>query len=111
MGNSKKTVYDIFLKTPTDKNNKEIYSQSKILFNLREKYFKKLSNKGITKIDSDQLDIEYEESIVERAKLRRQGLEIIKKKEKNINNKLLKNYFKYQSPSKMYNTLSYAKNK
>ena len=34
----------------------------------------------------------------------------MKEKEHNINNKLFKRYFKYQSPSKMYNTLSDAKN-
>ena len=34
--NSNKTVDDIFLNKPTDKHNKEIYLQAKILFNLRE---------------------------------------------------------------------------
>ena len=34
----------------------------------------------------------------------------MKEKEHNINNKLFKHYFKYQSPSKMYNTFSDAKN-
>ena len=81
LGNSNKTVNDIFLKKPTDKHNKEIYSQAKILFNLRKKIFKKLFNKGIIKNNSDQSDIEeYKESITERTKLRRQGLEIIKEK-------------------------------
>ena len=37
LGNSKKTVYDIFFKYPTDKYNEKIYSQAKIVFNLREK--------------------------------------------------------------------------
>ena len=110
LGNSKKTVYDIFLKPPTDKYNKEIYLQLKILFNLREKFLKKLSNKGITENDFDQSDIEYKESIAERTKLKRQELEIIKEKEQNINNKLFKKYFKYQSPSNMYNSLSDIKN-
>ena len=53
---------------------------------------------------------EYEESIVERTKLRKQGLDEIKRKEQNINNELFKHYFNYQSPSKMYNTLSDTKN-
>ena len=110
MGNPNKTVNDIFLKTPTDKYNEKIYLQAKILFNLREKFFIKLFNKGIVKSDSDQSDIDYEESIIEKTKLRRQELKIIKEKEKNINNKLFKHYFKYQSPSKMYNTLNDAKN-
>ena len=46
LGNSNKTVNDIFLKKPTDKHNKEIYLQARILFNLRKKIFKKLFNKG-----------------------------------------------------------------
>ena len=61
--------------------------------------------------DSDQSDIEEdEESIVERTKLRKQNLDKIKGKEQNINSELLKRYFNYQSPSKMYNILSDTKN-
>ena len=37
LGNLNKTVNDIFLNTPADKHNKEIYLQAQILFNLREK--------------------------------------------------------------------------
>ena len=111
LGNPNKTVNGIFLNKPKDKNNKEIYLQAQILFDLREKIFKKLFNKKIIKSDSDQSGIEeYEESIVERTKLRRQELEIIKDKEKNINNDSFKKYFKYQSPSNMYNSLSDIKN-
>ena len=111
LGNSNKTVDDIFLKTPTDEQNKEIYPQAKILFNLREKIFRKLFNKEIIKNDSDQSDIEeYEESIAERIKLRKQKLDKIKEKEQNINNELFKKYFNYQSPSQMYNVLSDTKN-
>ena len=71
MGNWDKTVDDIFLNTLTDKYNKEIYLQAQILFNLREKVFKKLSNKEVIKNDSDQSGIEYEESVAERTKLRK----------------------------------------
>ena len=39
LGNPNKNVNDIFLNTPTDKHNKEIYLQAKILLNLREKVF------------------------------------------------------------------------
>ena len=39
LGNQNKTVNNIFLNTPTDKHNKEIYLQAKKLFNLREKFF------------------------------------------------------------------------
>ena len=70
MGNPNKTVNDVFLKTPTDKYNKDIYSQAKILFDLWEKIFKKLFNKGIISRNSDQSDIlghKYEESIAEKS--------------------------------------------
>ena len=112
LGNPKKTVDDIFLKIPTDKYNEKIYLQAKILFNFTEEIFKKLSDKKIIiKSDPNQLNTEkYEEGIAERTKLRKQKLDKIKEKEQNINNKLFKHYFKYQSPSKMYNTFSDAKN-
>ena len=80
LGNSNKTVDNIFLKKPTDKCNREIQLQAKILFNLREQIFKKLVNKRIIRSDSDQSETKYEESIAERTKLRRQELEIIKEK-------------------------------
>ena len=67
----KKNVYDKLFENPTDKYNKKIYSQTKILFNLRKKYLKKLFNVGIIKNVSNQWDIEYEERIAERTKLRR----------------------------------------
>ena len=59
------------MNTSTNKHNKEIYLQTQILFNLREKTFKKLVNKRIIKNDFDQSDIvrqKYEESIAEKAK-------------------------------------------
>ena len=71
LGNQNKTVNDIFLNTPTDEHNKEIYLQVQILFHLREKIIKKLFNKGIIRSYSDQPDIvrqEYKESIAERTK-------------------------------------------
>ena len=79
--NVNRTVHDIFLKNPTDKYNKKIYLQAKILFDLREKFFKKLLHKGIIKNNPNQSDIKYEESIAERTKLRRQA-----KEEENIRN-------------------------
>ena len=39
LGNPNKTVNNIFLNTPKDNHNKEIYLQAQILFNLREKNF------------------------------------------------------------------------
>ena len=73
LGNPNKTVNNIFLNTPSDKHNKKISLQAQILFNLREKNFKKLFNKGIIRSNSDQSDIlrqEYEESIVEKSKIK-----------------------------------------
>ena len=70
LGNPNKTVDDIFLNTPTDKHNKKIQLQPEILFNLREKFFKNLVNKGIIRSHFDQSDIvgqEYEESIAEKS--------------------------------------------
>ena len=40
LANQNRTVNNIFLNTPTDKHNKEIYLQAKKLFNLREKILK-----------------------------------------------------------------------
>ena len=73
--NAKRTVHDIFLKNPTDKYNKKIYLQAKILFDLREKSFKKLLHKEIIVSNPNQSDIKFEESIAERTKLRRQAEE------------------------------------
>ena len=70
-------------------------------------------DKKIIRSVSDQSDIvkqEYEESIAERTKLRKQRLDKIKGKEPNINNELFKHYFNYQSPSMIYNALSDTKN-
>ena len=73
-GNPNNTVNDIlFLRNPADEYNKEIYLQAKKLFDLMEEIFKELSKKGIIKSNSDQSGIDdYEESIAERTKLRRQ---------------------------------------
>ena len=57
LGNPKTTVYDLFLNTPTEKYNKEIYLQAQKLFSLRENIFKKLTNKGIINNDFDQSSI------------------------------------------------------
>ena len=111
LGNLNKTVNGILLNKPTDKYNEKVYLQAQILFNLREKKFKKLFNKGIIENDSDQSDIEQEKSIAERTKLRRHGLDKIKEKKQNINSELFKKYFNYESPSNIYNILSNIKNK
>ena len=55
--NVNRTVHDIFLKNPTDKYNKKIYLQAKLLFDLRERIFKKLLHKGIIKSNPNQSDI------------------------------------------------------
>ena len=111
LGNPNKTVDKILISPPRDKDNKEIYSQAKMLFDLREEIFEKLINKKVIETDSDQTSIDnYEENIAERAKLRKQRLNEIKQKEQNIKNYLFKEYFtNYQSPSNMYKKLRDAK--
>ena len=64
------TVFDLFLNTPTDKYNKEIYLQAQKLFSLKEEIFKKLTNKAILN-DSDQSNImepKYKESLAKKKK-------------------------------------------
>ena len=51
----------------------------------------------------------YERSIAERAKLRRQRLDEVKKREKNINSDLFCYYFNYSSPNNMRSRLGEAK--
>ena len=77
--NPRRTVYDLFLNTPTDKYNKEIYLQVQKLFSLREDIFEKLTNKVIIIMvliinnDFDQSSIveqKYKESIAKKKNLR-----------------------------------------
>ena len=77
LGNPRRTVYDLFLNTPTDKYNKEIYLQVQKLFSLREDIFEKLTNKVIIIMvliinnDFDQSSIveqKYKESIAKKKK-------------------------------------------
>ena len=56
-----------------------------------------------------RLKTEYEKIIAERAKLRRQRLDEVKKREENINNKMFNYDFKYSSPSNIVSRLSNAK--
>ena len=73
LGNPNRTVYDLFLNTPTDKYNKEIYLQAQKLFSLRENIFRKLTNKGIINNDFDQSSIvkqKYKKSTAKKNKIR-----------------------------------------
>ena len=116
LGNPKTTVYDLFLNTPTEKYNKEIYLQAQKLFSLRENIFKKLTNKGIINNDFDQSSIvkqKYKKSTAKKNKIRSKIWGIycrqnnIKKSKDSM--KLLKKrryfffkeYFEYSSPSNM----------
>ena len=112
LGAPNKTVDDILISPSRDKNNEEIYTRAKPLFVLREQIFKRLVNKGIIKSDSDQSGIDnYEKTIAEKAKLRRQRFnEIANEEHKGINSDLFKKYFKYQSPSNMCKELDGTKN-
>ena len=73
MRNPRRTVYGLFLKTPTDKYNKEISLQAQKLFSLREDISKKLTNKRILNNDSDQSSIveqKFRESIAKKKEIR-----------------------------------------
>ena len=60
---------------------------------------KKLENfHRASKVDKRTFKLKIEESIAERTKLRRQKLNIIAKKKKNIDNDLFNKYFNYPSP-------------
>ena len=64
--NLRRTVYDVFLNTPTDKYNKEMYLQAQKLLSLWQDIFKKLTNKRILNNNSGQSSIaeeKYKESI------------------------------------------------
>ena len=54
-------------------------------------------------------ETEYERSVAERAKLRRQRLDKVKKREKNINNNFFSHYFNYSSPKNLCGRLGDAK--
>ena len=47
LGNPNKTVDNILISPPRDKDNKDIYLQAKTLFDLRERIFKNLSIRKI----------------------------------------------------------------
>ena len=67
---------------------------------------KKLKNfHRASKVDKRTFKLKIEESIAERTKLRRQKLNIIAKKKKNINNVLFNHYFDYSNPEIMFNRL------
>ena len=58
-----------------------------------------------SEVDKKNRNKKTEESIAERAKLRRERIAEIERKEKNINNKLFNYYFGYSNPSIMFNGL------
>ena len=95
--NANRTVYDLFLKTPTDKYNKEICLQVQKLFSLRESIFKKLTNKRIINNDFDQSSIveqKYKKSIAKKTKLEPEFKESIA--ERNMLTRVVqKGYFYY----------------
>ena len=58
-----------------------------------------------SKVDKGKSKPKPGESIAEKVKLRRQKFDIIKKKNKNINNGLLSHYFDYSNPVIMFERL------
>ena len=55
-----------------------------------------------SKVDKGKSKFKIEECVAERVKLRKQKLNIIKKKKENINNELFNNYFDYLKPVIMF---------
>ena len=53
-------------------------------------------------------ETEFERSIADRVKLRKQKLDIINKNKEKINNELFKEYFNYSNPDTMIRILKYA---
>ena len=110
LGNPRRTVYELFLNTPKDKYNKEIYLQVQKLFSLRENIFKNLTNKRILNNDSDQSNtaeqkyeeniakkIKFERNIAGRIKLRKQILDKIAQKKRQQAITCLKNTLSIQA--------------
>ena len=84
VGKSEQNYNDLFLNTPTDKYNKEIYLEVQKLLSLRESVFKKLTNKGIINNDIDQSSIveqKYKKSIAKKTQNQNQNLKNLLQRE------------------------------
>ena len=74
--------------------------------NKRKSESKVDKGKSEPKVDRRKLELKIKESVAKRVRLGREKIDEIKKKEKNMNDKLFKDYFTiYQSPSNMYKKL------
>ena len=88
----------------TEKKNKNADETLKIIEEILD-YNKKAQKffPVASRVDKVKSELKPEESIAKRVVLRRARVAKIKREEKNINNKLFKEYFTiYQSPSHMY---------
>ena len=90
-----------------EKKNKSADETLKIIEEILD--YNKMAEKTFaraSKVDKGKSESKLEESIGKRVKLRRERIAEIEGEEKNINNKLFKEYFtNYQSPSDMYKKL------
>ena len=90
-----------------EKKNKSADETLKIIEEILD--YNKMAEKTFaraSKVDKGKPESKLEESIGKRVKLRRERIAEIEGEEKNINNKLFKEYFtNYQSPSDMYKRL------
>ena len=78
----------------------------KSLIKIIKIFFKKQKIERENLRPKERENLRPKKTIAKRAKLRKQRLNEIKRKEQNINNELLKYYFtKYQSPSNIYKEL------
>ena len=91
-----------------EKKNKSADETLKIIEEILD--YNKMAEKTFaraSKVDKGKPESKLEESIGKRVKLRRERIAEIEGEEKNINNKLFKEYFtNYQSPSDMYKKFS-----
>ena len=67
--------------------------------------YNKDAQKFFQEVGKGKSKLKLEESIAERVKLRKQKLDIIKKKKENINNELFSHYFDYLNPVIMFERL------
>ena len=90
-----------------EKKNKSADETLKVIEEILD--YNKMAEKTFaraSKVDKGKPESKLEESIGKRVKLRRERIAEIEGEEKNLNNKLFKEYFtNYQSPSDMYKRL------
>ena len=91
------------VKEMKQKKNKNSDETLKIIKKILD--YNKDAQKFFQEVGKGKSKLKLEESIAERVKLRKQKLDIIKKKKENINNELFSHYFDYLNPVIMFERL------